>query len=267
MTLRISRMQRWPHELAHRTSWKKDQAKINHLPFYRAQVEGLVYRAQVEGLAPDKGAVVLASDLQGREQAPGERLLGEAVADELQLLQSVGELGAIRLIVLAGDLYDYPDLRKRGGTGTVDAVWRAFAGLAPVVGVMGNHDILDEPEQLPPLGRVLDGSVTEMAGLRVGGVSGIVGNTKRNQRKSEQAFMRALDQVVAGLPNLLVLHQGPDDPVRGQRGDPVVCSVLENRFRGMTVFGHCHWEKPFLVELGKGQAINVDGRVVVCEGI
>ena len=256
MPLRIARIQQWPHHLEYRTSWKEGQPKINHLPFYRAQVEGL---------ASDQGAVVLTSDLQGREQAPGERLLGEALAEELQLLQAVGELGPIRLIVLAGDLYDHPDLRKPGGTGAVDAVWHAFAELAPVVGVMGNHDTLDEPNRLPFSSRILDGSVTEIAGLRVGGAGGVLGDPKRNQRKSEQAFMDALGQSIAGSPNLLVLHQGPDDPVNGHGGDPAVRSVLESRFRGLTVFGHRHWEAPFLVESGKGQAINVDGRVVVCE--
>lgn len=258
MRLRIARIQPWPHHLAYRTSWKEGQPKINHLPFYRAQVEGL---------SPDQGAVVLTSDLQGREQAPGDRLLGEALAQELQLLQAVGELGPIRLIVLAGDLYDYPDLRKRGGTGAVDSVWQAFAELAPVVGVMGNHDTLDEPNNLQPSSRIFDGSVTESAGLRIGGVGGIVGDAKRSQRRSEQAFMQALNQSIASSPNLLILHQGPDDPVNGQRGDPAVRRVLESRFRGLTVFGHHHWEDPFLVESGKGQAINVDGRVVICEGI
>ena len=258
MPLRIMRIQPWPHHLAYRTSRKEGQSPINYLPFYRAKVEGL---------ASEQGAVVLTSDLQGREQAPGQRLLGEALAEELQLLQAVGELGPIRLIVLAGDLYDYPDLRKPGGTGAVDAVWHALAELAPIVGVMGNHDILDEPNHLPTSSRILDGSVTETAGFRIGGVGGIVGDAKRNQRKSEQAFIQALDQSIAGSPHLLVLHQGPDDPVNGQRGYPVVRSLLESRFRSLTVFGHRHWEDPFLVECGHGQAINVDGRVVVCEGI
>jgi Icc-related predicted phosphoesterase len=255
--LRITQIREWPHQIAFLTSGQSNRPQTNHLPFYRATVEGL---------PPEDGAVVLISDLQGREQASGNRLLGEVVAEELALFQSVGELGRIRLIVIAGDLYDYPDLRKRGGTGPVDSVWHACAKLAPVVGVMGNHDELNVPDALPDNTLILDGSVVEIAGLRVGGVSGITGDPKRNQRKSDQTYARALQRAVAGCPHLLILHQGPDDPASGQRGDAATRATLEKSYRGLTVFGHCHWDNPFLITLGNGQAINVDGRVVICEG-
>jgi hypothetical protein len=38
---------------------------------------------------------------------------------------------------------------------------------------------------------------------------------------------------------------------------------LETGFQGLTVFGHTRWEWPWLIPLGEGQALNVDGRVVV----
>lgn len=255
--LQVTQIREWPHQLAFLTSGQSNRPQTNHLPFYRATVEGL---------SPEDGAVVLISDLQGREQGSGNRLLGDVVAEELELFQSVGELGRIRLIVIAGDLYDYPDLRKRGGTGPVDSVWHACAELAPVVGVMGNHDELDAPDELPDNVRILDGSVVEIAGLRIGGVSGITGDPKRNQRKSDQAFGRALHRAIDGYPHLLILHQGPDDPTSGQRGDAATRASLENRYQGLTVFGHRHWDDPFVITLGNGQAINVDGRVVICEG-
>ena len=224
-----------------------------------------VLKAELAGLDSERGAVVLASDLQGRELGSRNRLLGEALADHLQWLQQQGFISRIRLIVIAGDLYDYPDLRKRGGTGYVDSVWRALAGVAPVVGVMGNHDMLADLDGVRHSLRLLDGDVAEVDGLRVGGVSGIVGNPKRNQRQFPEEFNHKLTEVIQRKPELIVLHQGPNDPAGQRRGEPSIRQRLES-FAGLTVFGHyrCDNNEPF--ELGVGQALNVQGRVVICDG-
>jgi|TARA_R110000851_G_scaffold95521_1_gene207502 hypothetical protein len=113
----------------------------NRLPFYRAYATGL----------PDhvKG-IVLTSDLQGREAGGQNRLLGVSVAEALVGLSREGLIPAPDAVFLCGDLYDYPDCHKRGGTGPVDEVFQAFSAMTPeVVGVLGNHDQMEYPEALP----------------------------------------------------------------------------------------------------------------------
>ena len=257
--LRVRQMHPEPLDgLWHRTSGHKGKpAMTNELP---------VLRAQMAGLDPERGAVVFASDLQGRELDSENRLLGEAVADHLHWLQKQGVISRIRLIVIAGDLYDYPDLRKRGGTGDVDAVWHALSEVAPVVGVMGNHDMLADPDGTRSRVNLLDGRVVEVEDLRVGGVSGIMGNPRRNQRQFPEDFDRKLTEVIQRKPQLIVLHQGPNDPEGQRRGEPAIRQRLET-YAGLIVFGHYRsdYDEPF--NLGAGQALNVQGRVVICEGV
>lgn len=101
---------------------------------------------------------VVTSDLQGREENKiNNRLVGEAVADELALLQELGEIPQIDLVLLAGDLYDHPDCGKLGGTGIVTSVWNAFADkFEQVIGVHGNHDIVED-NLLKSNVKILDG--------------------------------------------------------------------------------------------------------------
>jgi hypothetical protein len=97
----------------------------------------------------------------------------------------------------------------------------------------------------------------------VGGVSGIVGNPSWNQRRTEADFLSAVEKVTRRRPDLLLLHQGPADEERGRRGDPDVALSLATGYEGLTVFGHTRWQWPWLMTLGAGQVMNVDGRVVV----
>ena len=48
--LRINQIREWPHQLDFLTSGQSNRPQINHLPFYRAMVEGL---------SPEDGTVVL----------------------------------------------------------------------------------------------------------------------------------------------------------------------------------------------------------------
>ena len=145
-----------------------------------------------------------------------------------------------------------------------DEVYEAFAGLAPqVLAVHGNHDELADPKTLPRNVQILDGQVRNTAGLRVGGVSGIIGNPRRHQRRDEEGFLAVMESVTARRPHIILLHQGPEDAERHRRGDPGVTLSLATGYTGLTVFGHTHWDWPWLISLGQGQALNVDGRVVV----
>ena len=62
------------------------------------------FHATAEGLPDGIGSLVLLSDLQGREYRSAnlegtERLLGEAVAEELWLLKGLGEIAEISAIL------------------------------------------------------------------------------------------------------------------------------------------------------------------------
>jgi len=241
------------HELRYVSSGRRGKVQACVLPFQCVWVDKL----------PDGvSAIVVTSDLQGREKGGANRLLGEVVCEELELLCDMGEIPAVNGLVLAGDLYDYPECHKRGGTGDVTSVWNAFASAFPsVVGVHGNHDTVDEAALNADV-TVLDGNITECMGLNIGGVSGIIGREDRNQRKSEADFSKVLRQVLKKSPDMVVLHQGPDEPVSGRIGDPLVRELLEEQGSSIVAFGHCPWDDPY-TEVGEHQLLNVDGRVML----
>lgn len=244
------------YTLPHRTSGPVPGKPLRHfLPFYRAYADGLPAEFR---------AVVLASDLQGREDGDKGRLLGVPVAEAVQGLAERGVIPYPNAVLLCGDLYDYPDCHKRGGTGEVSDVLHAFAAITPdVVAVLGNHDTLANPEALPENVTVLDGQIETLGLLRIGGVSGIIGSPRRNQRRTDNDFLLAMERVTNQSPDVLLLHQGPDDPDSNRRGDPGIALSLATGYSGLTVFGHSHWGWPSLIPIGGGQALNTDGRVVV----
>ncbi|MDO6766081.1 metallophosphoesterase [Agarivorans sp. 1_MG-2023] len=240
------------YELEYRSSGQGGKVREVVLPFYKAIVDELP-----DGIT----SFVISSDLQGREQnKKTNRLVGEVVAEELSLLSELGEIPSISFVALAGDFYDYPQLHKVGGTGDVTNVWNAFAKEFPfVVGVLGNHDIVKE-QHLASNTIVLDGSSKKYLGVRIGGVSGIIGRSDRNQRKSKQEFMSALAKVTTVKNDLILLHQGPEDTSNSQLGDLEITNYLLSKSKSIVAFGHSHWSKPF-IEIGKNQVLNVDKRL------
>lgn len=254
--IRITEFEETPfHSLRYRTSGRKGRVLDRTLPFHRAKATGL-------GL--EERCLVLTADLQGREASPKNRLLGEAVAEELQLLVELSEIPAVDTAILAGDLFEYDDCRKRGGTGDVSAVWQAFAQVAnAVVGVNGNHDVFSGVPGSTDGITLLDGNTTSKGSIRIAGVSGIIGDPKRHQRRWESEYLSVLESTLQRHPELLILHQGPDDPVNQRLGSSGVRSLLVSGYPALTVFGHTHWDAPIIVNVGAGQAVNVDGRVLV----
>lgn len=92
-----------------------------------------IVRAHATGIPSGLEALLVMSDLQGREPEGSKRggkrrLLGELVAEEFQVLAEFGEVPSTDTIgvLLAGDLYVAEDLGKRGGKGDVRDVWRCF---------------------------------------------------------------------------------------------------------------------------------------------
>lgn len=105
-----------------------------------------------------------------------------------------------------------------------------------MVGVNGNHDVLEVPGQLPENARVLDESFVEIAGLKIGGVGGVIGDAKLHLRRTEADFLTSLKNVTLRRPDIVLLHQGPDDPALDRRGDPMVRQSFETGYKGLTVF-------------------------------
>lgn len=210
------------------------------------------------------------SDLQGREYLSDrlkgtERLLGEAVAEELSLLVGLREIPPISTVMICGDLYEYPDCRKPGGTGPVEAVFLSLSQVSEeVIAVLGNHDSLASTTKLPAKILVLDGNVVKTNfGLRIGGQGGIIGDPKRHNRRDEDTFVRHLELCIQKRPHILMLHQGPEDAKKGLEGNPAITQSLEKGFSGLTLFGHTHWPHSPLIDIGNGQALNLEARVVV----
>lgn len=234
-----------------------------------------VHIARVTRLPAGLSAIVATADLQGRAQTvPGAPpapppLLGEVLPRTLRedllpaLNVPVDRVGAI----LGGDFYTVPLLDRRGGTGDVTRVWQAFANWFDwVVGVAGNHDMFEHPSGEPRVSsraHYLDDATTSQDGIRFAGLGGIIGNPKRLMRRSEDAYCRAVENLVATSPDILLTHDGPDDPVHRQRGSSRVRGILERSGPQLVVRGHAHWETPLITLPGGTQVLNVDCRVAV----
>jgi len=243
------------HKLKYHSSGPKRTIAKCILNFYKVKVDVLP-----EGVT----SMVVSSDLQGREDGQANRLVGEYVVDELMTLQEQGLISHVDLVILAGDLYDYPDCLKRGGSGDVTSVWNAFAtNFDNVIGVHGNHDMVNENELLSNV-TILDGNVIRYKDIKIGGVSGIIGKVTRNQRKSHEQFEHELSNIISKKCDIVVLHAGPDDPENNQRGEPMVRHQLENTNTGLVIFGHCFWGIP-QIPIGTNQVLNVDSKVFIFE--
>ncbi|MDI2125869.1 metallophosphoesterase family protein [Yinghuangia seranimata] len=231
-----------------------------------------VEQIRVDTLPDGVDAVVLTGDLQGIAPSPyggDDVLLGIALADHMTVWSGAGVLPPLDRtgVVLAGDLYSAPRANRRGASGEVLDVWLAFAaaGCAWIVGVAGNHDLLTA-EEVAGLGgsaALLDGDCVEHGGIRFGGVSGVIGDPRRTDRRAEDEFLALLAEVGKAHPEVLVLHEGPPGVRREQYGNPVIGGRLaDDTSPALTVCGHVHWDRP-LARLGGGHVVNVDGRVVV----
>jgi hypothetical protein len=235
-----------------------------------------ILRGTVSALPGELLGLLVTSDLQGVAPLPSQdgalALLGEVLAEHLAELAERGELPPLGRIgvLLAGDLYSAPGGDQRGATGDVRRVWQAFSErFRWVAGVAGNHDLFGtarERERFTTLPGVhlLDGTAAELDGLRIGGVSGIIGNPKKPGRRDEPTFFELLERALFCRPELLLLHEGPDVPRTRRPGTASIRELIEVARRDLLVIcGHSHWHEP-LAQLDSGcQVLNVDARAVL----
>lgn len=232
-----------------------------------------VFHGKVAHMPDGLDAVVVTADLQGRElpgrhSQHGLRLLGEVMPELVgQYLDALGVNSNANVgSILAGDFYTYPDLRGRGGTGDVTSVWQAFAdNYKWVVGVAGNHDSFGESGK--PFSRTnaffLDGDRKTLEGWEFAGLSGVIGNPKKNFRRTHDDFLVSLDDLIMPKTDVLIMHDGPSGRQSGYRGIEEALEIVETRLPQLVVRGHCHWQTP-LVEVANGvQILNVDQTVAI----
>ncbi len=234
-----------------------------------------IHVGELDSLPNELDAIIATADLQGREQfveAQGNppRLLGEVLPDKLvhDVLPDLRLSPERTGVVLAGDFYTVPNLDRRGGSGDVHAVWRAFANRFKwIVGVAGNHDLYGD--SLAPSRAIasnayyLDGDHVVVDGLTVAGLGGIIGNPRKPQRKTDQDFANQLVELLLEEPDIVVMHDGPDDVDRAQKGSPIVRHTIESAEATMVIRGHAHWIQP-MAQLANGtQVLNVDCRVAI----
>jgi len=235
------------------------------IPFLRGEAD----------LPEDSGleAVIVLSDMQHYETAPrpgtARRLISHSLAETLAAMgedESIPPPAATG-IILAGDLHAEPDLTLRGGIGDVQDIWLDFAQrFRWVAGVAGNHDLFHGQARFPdsfdamPDVHALHGRSVVVDGLRIAGYSGISGNPRKPWRNLETDTRRILGDLLAQHPDMLVLHQGPDEGSE----DDLIGEILATHGPALplVIFGHRHWSEP-LHHRGKTTLLSVDSRVIL----
>ena len=234
-----------------------------------------VLEATVDRLPDGLDAIIATADLQGREPMdanPGRppRLLGETLPFQLceEVLPSLslnyGRIG----VILAGDFYTVPTLDRLGGSGDVSEVWEAFGfEFDWVTGVAGNHDMFGPSrDDLPSFSgniHYLDADRKEIDGLKIAGLGGIIGKAGKLHRRPPEEYVAQLKSILQEETDILILHDGPDDPANKQVGIPIIREAVEKLRPKLVIRGHAYWQHP-LAELSSGvQVLNVDSRVVI----
>ena len=265
------RVQRVSSEVLHQISYLRagtnGETEITQLPILRGFIEGLPASLQAIVCTGDLQGVVISSDIRSEPQ-----LLGKALAQELAVLLEMHDIDSARTgVVLSGDFYSAPQADQRGASGDVREVWNAFLQhFRWVIGVAGNHDGFGSTSQAlekfvgQPNLHLLDGICT-IDGLVVGGIGGIIGNSKRALRRSSEDYLSDLKQLRQVKPDLIVLHPSPAIPYLNLIGSEELGVAFEQQVFPLTVCGHVSWKQP-CAELHNGnQLLNVDSRVVVLQ--
>jgi len=266
---------------------KIDAEPFHVLPYLRVKKGGkgveLVdlpfYKICVDRLSSALSALLITSDLQGVEckghtkgkAKAGSRLLGHVVTDQAPgILREQGIEASRTGVLLAGDMHSDVSLERRGGFGDVREVWRAFRDTFKwVAGVAGNHDYCGEPEDIAAFRNekgvhLLVSDVVTLDGVRLGGVSGVIGRSAKPWRNSEAAHGSMIQRVVKQSPALLLLHEGPSINERGLEGSDVIRRQLESCRPCTVICGHKHWPGNVAHPLSNGmQVLNSEGKVLV----
>jgi hypothetical protein len=233
-----------------------------------------VERVFLDGMPAGLSALLVTSDLQGwSSNGDGQVLLGVAMAEAMAAYCASRGIARSEVgVLLAGDLFAIDDVTQRGGVGDVRPVWRAFGEKAAfVVGVAGNHDAfgrdasdLDAFSREPGLSLLDVGTAglpshVDRGGLRIAGVSGIVGNPIRPWRKEPDAFIDAVATAIGTTPDILLLHQNPALPGVRRDEQTRLTQLLSAAASGLVVFGHAYSPQG-RIRLGRCELLATEGR-------
>ena len=229
-----------------------------------------IFIGKVSGLPNSVYGLLVTSDLQAYESSSASVLSGVSVARAFCELQkelwcpNLNRLG----VILAGDFFARPELDKRGGLGDVQSVWQAFyEEFRWVTGVAGNHDGFYGLSDLRRCSgtvceNVLDGKVMSFDGLRIGGISGVIGQGSRPWRRKILKWSKIADSLIPQ-SDVIVLHRGPSLTQEKRDGSTKIEAYLEKCGEApLIICGHHHWSNP-LAQTAYGQVLNVDYRVVL----
>ncbi|WP_051775241.1 metallophosphoesterase family protein [Paenibacillus tyrfis] len=230
-----------------------------------------VYVGRMSTLPSSVDALIVTSDLQGmmRTTDGNDVMLGEGLPDYLSLLIGIerSDLAPDRVgVLLCGDLYG--DL-QRGGSGDPSGVWLKFGETFRwVVGVAGNHDLMDDAKKRQLSGRsnicpIDRPGIVEFGGAAWGGLGGVIGRPDKPNRMTEADYLQALRKLLNKQPHAMLLHQSPDVPERGCAGSPEIRAVLESGPEALVFCGHSHWDDPLACLPGGTQVLNVDAKVCI----
>ena len=204
-----------------------------------------IYKGKINGLPKNIDAIIVTSDLQGVVNLKEEHtLLGEVLAEHLKLIFDIyfPTIDKEKTIVfLCGDLY--ADLIKRGQSGNPINVWKKFASIFGwTIGIAGNHDKFDNIDDLMIIKNIkfLKNEIFEIDGLKIGGLSGIIGRSDKNFRMQETDYLKALTNLLNKKPNILLTHLSPQILEKDLQGEEKVTTILENGNRTTLFCGHSH---------------------------
>jgi hypothetical protein len=227
----------------------------------------------VDGLPRMVAGLVALADLQGSAgEVDSPRLPAFAAIATLEELERAGTIPPLKemIAICAGDLWAHLTLHKGGGLGDVREAWLALRDrFLAVVGVAGNHDMFGESAKdyrqfrKTPHVHLLDADSARIGGLQFGGVSGVIGPTHKPFRRSEEDFLSAIDLVLHGSPDVLVLHQGPVVDAGQREACPGIRARCARLQRGVVVYGHDRTEKALEMLPDGTQFLSVHERVVV----
>ena len=248
----------------------------SHLPKEERIIERKfpIYKGYFEADNIDVKALIVSGDLQGNVEENGEILLmGEVIPEFIDILIQLefpnfdsSECG----VLLSGDLY--ANLEARGGLGDVREVWYEFREYFKwVTGVAGNHDAFgDKREEYNFRNewniKLLIRNSHEVDGLRIAGISGIIGKKGKHFRVPEKEFGQYMTRLLQRKPHIFLTHDAPAYP--GVLGRPFIRECLESGPATLNICGHAHWKNQHLVELDNGtQVLNTDGKVFILERV
>ncbi|MCH2042973.1 MAG: metallophosphoesterase [Saprospiraceae bacterium] len=242
--------------------------------YLRKQVENPclpILVGRIKGLPKTLDAIVVTSDLQGRMSfGTNALLLGEVLPNYLceSIKKNLPQLRPENIgIILCGDYYAV--LEARGGLGDVRVVWKRFNEYFKwVVGVAGNHDSFGkamEFEQFKKLAGIhyIQHEQTQVEGLNIAGISGIMGNKYKPQRVPRRDFERYFYDLAQQKPDLFLLHQSPSKPNARNSGEVDIQLWLEQLAPTLYCCGHRHWTDPLYEYKNGAQVLNVDKRAVI----